>query len=197
MTTVSTPAEAPPGTLQFLHAPRLRLRLLEKTDVDALTPFFSDDAVTCYLQDDSWRSAEDAQTWGEECCAMNAAGKAAWFVCIENATNRIIGTCVLFNYDPLCRRVEIGYTIAREYWKQGFAFEATATLINHAFTALGLARIEAVIHVSHAVSQRVALKLGFTREGLLRNWRLNNKGELHDVVIFSLLKDDARPSSAS
>jgi ribosomal-protein-alanine N-acetyltransferase len=66
------------------------------------------------------------------------------------------------------RRAELGYILGREHWGRGFAGEAQRRAIDFAFEDLGLHRLEADTHPDNAASLRSLERLGFRREGLLR-----------------------------
>jgi len=57
----------------------------------------------------------------------------------------------------------IAYYIARPYWGQGIATEASRAWVKHGFKTLGLRRIVAGVAAANVASQRVVEKLGFTR----------------------------------
>ena len=53
-------------------------------------------------------------------------------------------------------------------------------------------RLQALVELENKASQRVLDKLGFLKEGTL--WRYSfNKGEIRDVVMYSLLSTDFMP----
>lgn len=58
-----------------------------------------------------------------------------------------------------------GYVLARDAWGQGYATEALAAVIEVA-ASLGVARLSALCHAQHSMSQRVLEKCGFTRDGV-------------------------------
>jgi len=65
--------------------------------------------------------------------------------------------------------------------------EALPALIGHAFGAMDLNRLEADIDPRNAPSASVLERLGFRREGLLRErWIVN--GEKSDSAIYGLLR---------
>jgi RimJ/RimL family protein N-acetyltransferase len=64
----------------------------------------------------------------------------------------------------LAQRPEIGWRLARSAWGRGLATEAALAVREHAFGALGLAELIAIIHPDNARSQRVAEKLGMAPE---------------------------------
>ena len=100
-----------------------------------------------------------------------------------------LGVCVLFHFHKESARAEIGYTLAREHWSQGYAGEALRGLVDHAFGPLGLNRLEADIDPRNAASARVLERLGFKPEGLLRE-RWIVRGEKSDTVLYGLLQSE-------
>ncbi len=67
--------------------------------------------------------------------------------------------------------------------------EALEAMLRFGFDAMSLNRIEADVTVGNDASVRVLEKLGFQREGLLRQ-RGYWKGSYHDLWLFSLLRDE-------
>lgn len=71
----------------------------------------------------------------------------------------------------------------------GHATEALHALIDHAFGPLDYNRLEADIDPRNAASARVLERLGFKREGLLRDrWIVN--GEISDTEMYGLLRKE-------
>jgi RimJ/RimL family protein N-acetyltransferase len=81
----------------------------------------------------------------------------------------------------------IGYWCAREARGRGVTTDALRTLCRHALDELGLERLELVTDPDNLASQRVAEKVGFRREGVLRSHLLHPDGRRRDSVMFSLL----------
>src|SRR5262245_21830836 len=103
----------------------------------------------------------------------------------------VIGTCTLFRIDREHRRCELGYILRRDLWGRGLATEALTAVLTHAFGPLGLHRVEADIDPRNAASLRLVERLGFTREGHLRE-RYFVAGDIQDSVIYGLLAPDWR-----
>jgi len=89
--------------------------------------------------------------------------------------------------DPVYRSGELAYWITPDEWGNGYATAASRLLLEHAFDALGLHRIEASAFSSNDASRRVLEKLGFTEEGVARRKALVD-GEWTDVVRYGLLE---------
>jgi RimJ/RimL family protein N-acetyltransferase len=62
------------------------------------------------------------------------------------------------------REIELGYSIKRARWGQGFAPEAAIACRDHAFEVLGLRRLISIIHPDNVPSQAVARKVGMRHE---------------------------------
>ena len=88
-------------------------------------------------------------------------------------------------------RAEIGYSLRSDRWGRGLAREALQLALAHAFDTLGLRRVEADIDPRNTASCGLAERLGFVREGLLRErWLV--AGELQDSAMYGLLARDWR-----
>jgi RimJ/RimL family protein N-acetyltransferase len=70
-------------------------------------------------------------------------------------------------------------------------YEAASALVEHAFGTLELRRIEADIDPRNVASARLLERLGFVREGLLRErWMVGD--EVSDSALYGLLDRDRR-----
>ncbi|UCH63235.1 MAG: GNAT family N-acetyltransferase [Fidelibacterota bacterium] len=83
----------------------------------------------------------------------------------------------------------IGYTIAREYWGQGYATAAVRAIVRWLFIDTPIERIEADCSVSNPASRRVLEKCGFRYIGLKRKY-LVIQGQRVDHYYFELCKND-------
>jgi RimJ/RimL family protein N-acetyltransferase len=101
----------------------------------------------------------------------------------------LVGTCTLFGLVPSSRRAEVGFALAKPAWRQGYMSEALRALLDHAFTVLDLNRVEADTDPRNLPSVRLLERLGFVREGLLRE-RWIVAGEASDAALYGLLRRD-------
>jgi [ribosomal protein S5]-alanine N-acetyltransferase len=109
----------------------------------------------------------------------------------RTADGAFLGLCLLFNFNKTSARAEIGYALASGYRSNGYMSEALPALIDHAFGALALNRLEADIDPRNAASARLLDRLGFMPEGVLRErWIVN--GEPSDSRMYGLLARDWR-----
>ncbi len=174
-----------------LHTDRLRLRPLVATDADDLFTVFSDPQVMRYWLTPPWSDREHAVHSIAADERSRLAGDALRLGLEESASARIIGTCSLFAFHAESRRAELGYALARAHWGRGFMHEALCAVLTYAFRTLGLHRIEADIDPRNAASARALERLGFRREGLLRE-RWIVAGEVSDTAFYGLLHHEWR-----
>jgi RimJ/RimL family protein N-acetyltransferase len=93
--------------------------------------------------------------------------------------------------------LEIGYWIRASAVRQGICTESTAALMRVGFEICGADRIEIRIEPGNDASFGIPRKLGFAEEATLRR-RLDPRqgGELRDVTIFTMFREDFDPSLA-
>jgi RimJ/RimL family protein N-acetyltransferase len=84
-------------------------------------------------------------------------------------------------------RASIGYWIAASARGQGICTRALRLLTRYAFEDLQLPSVQLVTDPDNIASQRVAEKVGFRREGVLRAHLRHPDGRIRDSVMFSLL----------
>jgi RimJ/RimL family protein N-acetyltransferase len=172
-----------------IESERLLVRLVAESDLPALLEVNSSEEVTALLPYATWRSMADAQAWLQRMNGIQATGLARQFVVVLKSTGIAIGTCLLFRFEEGSARSELGYVLGRAHWGQGLMHEALEALIGCAFGTMGLRRLEAEVDTRNLTSARLLQRIGFTREGLLRQ-RWVAKGETKDVEMYGLLRSE-------
>jgi RimJ/RimL family protein N-acetyltransferase len=108
------------------------------------------------------------------------------FGTFDAKTNALLGSVALNQVNRAHNLANLGYWIRTSKAGQGLATASVKLIAQFAFQTLGLTRLEMVVPVGNAASQRTALKAGATLEGTLRH-RLMLSGKLHDATLYSLL----------
>lgn len=67
-------------------------------------------------------------------------------------------------------RAEIAYDLGTRFWKRGYATEAVRALMEWGKESFELHRIEAKVDPRNSASIALLEKLGFSEEGLLRDY---------------------------
>lgn len=155
-----------------LHGPRVRLRPFELGDVDAVFAYASDPEITRYVEWHPHRSHADSANYIQRC--MEDHPDLMTFAVERLDVQQVIGAVDLRLASRLWRIGEIGYTIARPYWGQGYNVEAGVLAIDYGFVELGMRRIQAICDVANRRSFRTMEKLGMIRELIIYRARFEN-----------------------
>lgn len=151
-----------------IETERLILREILETDAAALFDIFSDDAVTRYYDLATFTDISQAKQMIGRLAARNAEGELLRWGIILKENDRLIGTGGFNQFMRPWSRGGIGYDLAPAYWKQEYATEALRAMLQYSFAHEHLNRVEALVMPGNAASARVLEKLGFQREGVLR-----------------------------
>ena len=169
-----------------LATARLDLRPLTPADAPALFALKSDADVQRYGSHPPWTQPEQAIAWLERDRQGMADGGHAQFAVIRREDGAMVGSCTLYDIDEQCRCAEVGYALLPSAWGRGYANEAVTALLDWGFGHVGLNRVSADIDPRNTASARALERLGFTREGHLRErWIVG--GEVCDSWIYGLL----------
>jgi RimJ/RimL family protein N-acetyltransferase len=97
--------------------------------------------------------------------------RTARFGLFERETGLLVGSIELDGIDPRRSQAEIGYWVRSDRCGRGYAVEAGQAILLYAYHSLGLHKVRADVAVGNVASARVLEKLGFAREGTLREDR--------------------------
>jgi RimJ/RimL family protein N-acetyltransferase len=143
-----------------LTTPRLQLRPMQATDVDALLHVFGDPRVMAAFDEPPFDRAQ-MERWVQRNLAHQAEHGFGLFTVVLAATDLVIGDCGLevMAVDG-APAAELGYDVRSDHWHQGYATEAATAVRDYAFQALGLPRLVSLIRHGNEPSRRVAERIG-------------------------------------
>jgi ribosomal-protein-alanine N-acetyltransferase len=165
---------------------RLLLRPLQVSDAPALLAIFGDEKVMRYWSTPAWDSIDIAHELIARDLKAMADGTYIRLGIERTEDHALIGTASLFDLNEQCRRAEIGYGMTSSAWGVGYMHEALSALLSFGFSELKLNRVEADIDPRNLASAKSLERLGFTREGYLRErWIVD--GVVSDTALYGLL----------
>lgn len=165
-----------------LKTERFTLRPLRREDAAALLPTLSDDGQCLYLTRPAFASEEELWGW----LADPDWPGSTWIA--EDGHGEVVARFVAVPaHEP--EVVEVGYITCMHRQRQGVAGEGMRALIAHLF-ATGVRKITAEVDTRNSGSVRLLEKLGFAREGHLREHEMSHVG-LCDVYLYGLLSREA------
>lgn len=166
-----------------LETERLILREITHDDVEEIFACFSNHDVTRFY------GRDPIETIGQARGFVDFFGKSfeekkgiRWGIEIIGKKG-LIGTIGFNSWSPKHKRAEIGYEIHPDYWKKGYMSEAVAKILSYGSDTLGLTRIGAVVFLENEASNNLLTKIGFKREGILKNYMYQN-GEVYDTYVY-------------
>ena len=177
-----------PADIPAIHFGDYLLRLLEPGDAADLHAYWSDPQVTEFTSTvvNSMDDVTAAIQYSSD--AFKSRSGLRWAICPADG-GHMVGDCGYNQLDQRHNSGVIGYSLAKEHWGRGVATRAVNEMVRWGFTTLDLHRIEASVHPENHRSCRVLEKLGFRREGLLRDYRLGRNGYF-DCILFGLLRPE-------
>jgi [ribosomal protein S5]-alanine N-acetyltransferase len=171
-----------------INTERLNLREIKQDDAESIYKLLSNPEV---IKHDSFelftniKQAEDLiKCFSDE---YKQRSSIFWGICLKNESE-IIGFCKCEIEIPEVR-AEFGYDLRHEYWNMGIMTEALDSIIEFTFNTIDVNRIEALVSTKNNGSIRVLEKLGFIKEGILRE-RSCFRGSYHDMAMLSILKKE-------
>ncbi|MEH7443834.1 GNAT family protein [Bacillus sp. JJ1122] len=170
-----------------LETNRLILREIYEDDAKDLFENFSDDRVMQHYGSEKMTEIEETVGLIHSFKMIYIENKGfRWGIQIKGQS-RLIGTVGFHAWSSKNRRAEIGYEINPEYWGKGYAQESISKALEFGFNDMNLIRIGAVVFQENRQSNSLLMKLGFHKEGILKNYIIQN-GQSYDTIVYSKVK---------
>ncbi len=163
------------------------LKSIKTDDKDQLYKLFSDKELLKYTDNNVHATINDTKLlikkYQKEEQKGDSIRKAIYL------KNKIVGVISIYHIDKKHKFATIGYLINGESQNKGIMTEVCFTIIKYIYNNLPINRIEAQVFVKNIASIKILEKLGFQKEGKLRqNFMINNK--LEDSFMYSVLKNE-------
>jgi ribosomal-protein-alanine N-acetyltransferase len=179
-----------PAPHPTLSTPRLRLRQFRAEDADAMHRCFTDAEAMRFWNHLVHTKRIETERAVRRCIDCTPSYYRFWAVA-DGKTDRCLGMVTYHHGHIRNKRVEIGYIIDPAHHRKGIATEAVSAMLDFCFGELGLHRVQAFTHPDNTASRKLVEKLGFRREGLLRD-NLRVGDDWRDDVLYALLQTDRR-----
>ena len=178
----------------FSHLPtlltsRLTQRPVRKSDAEDMYEYSRDPEVARHVLWDAHTSIHQTRNYIRYLIRQYRNAAPGTFAIALRDSGKVIGTIGFMWLQMDNRSAEVGYSLGRRYWNQGYMTEALQAIVEFGFTRLNLNRIEAQHECDNPASGRVMLKAGMQREGTLRQ-RIFNKGRFVDVDLYAIVRSD-------
>ncbi|MBK7705806.1 MAG: GNAT family N-acetyltransferase [Acidobacteria bacterium] len=141
----------------MLETERLTLRKMTDADLDAIYAMRSDADVMRYIREPQKRA--EAANWIDLVSSRWESEGIGFCAMIIKETGEVAGWCGLWKLAE-SDEIEVGYAVAKRFWRRGYAVEAALRLLEYGFEVLGLEKIVAVAREQNLGSRRVMEKIG-------------------------------------
>jgi len=177
-----------------LECERLVIRRFASDDVEAFASYRSDPEVARLQDWDCPYPVSEARKFIASLDRLAPGTPGTWFqfaVSLASA-GTLIGDAALRTGRTDARQAELGFTFARAHQGQGYATEAVRAVVQYAFANLAMHRVFSRTDARNSRAQRLLERVGFRREGELREsvWF---KGEWATDLLYAQLESDWRP----
>ena len=133
------------------------------------------------------KAVEDFEEYINSVLHKYAEGEA--IVCAMRYKGDVVGNVALFEIESRLKRAKIGYWLIESAQGNGVVNRSVRYLIDHAFTNLGIKKIQIHAAQGNTPSRAVAEKLGFKLEGIItRNEIIGDR--IIDHAVYGLTEAD-------
>src|SRR3990170_3262384 len=157
------------GEFPQLETDRLILREMTLHDVEFYFRHFNKDEIVegcCFPGPRNLEAAnEELELY---CIEPFKENKGIRWGIVGKGHSELIGTCGCYDWNKTARRAEIGYDLDPSCWRQGIMTEALHAVLKYGFEKMEVNRIQAIIDSKNSRSKKLVCRLGFKKEGVLR-----------------------------
>jgi len=145
----------------ILTTERLTLRQLLITDEQEIFTLRSDSEINKYLDRQISNTIDDARNFINKIVENISKNDSLYWAITLTDRNKLVGTICLFGFSDENNKCEIGYELLTNFQRQGIMKEASEKVIDYAFNAIKVQRIEAFFHRNNQSSIKLLEKLSF------------------------------------
>lgn len=154
---------------------RLHIRHFSKEDAEFIIRLLNEPSFIANIEDKKVRTKDDAIKYLNDgpIATYQKFGFGLYLVELKE-TGEPIGMCGLLKRENL-EDADLGYSFLKQHWSMGYAKESASAVLKSANHDYGLNRVIAVTKVDNLRSSGLLEKLGFSFEGMIEMYGVNNK----------------------
>lgn len=174
----------------MLLSDRLCVRIMEKRDLEKARLLHNEESTLNRLSDPFHVSQEEQVEWFTN---LSKSRKQRRYSIVKIADDELVGVIRVDQIDLVNRNCEIGADVIPSMRRLGIAFEAYGMIINYLFGNLGMHRLHLFTLESNNAAINLYQKLGFRKEGILRE-SISRNGSFANLYMMALLSQDWKQS---
>lgn len=168
---------------------RLLLRPYTHADLDASLAYYGDPQVARHLLEPPWTPAIARERIAERVERTGLDGPRRALALLVEHEGRVVGDVAVWARDATGATCEVGWSFRPDVAGRGFATEAAAAVLDHAFDHHGVHRVVAELDARNLASAALCERLGMRHEATHRQ-DLFSKGEWTDTLVYAALASD-------
>jgi RimJ/RimL family protein N-acetyltransferase len=172
-----------PGWMALLKGKRVNLSIIEKSDLPLLKEWYNDLEVAGAYERITQNRLGDIEKWYDDSVAKNGQ----WFF-IEKKDGTKVGH-ITQSQTGGQMGVRIGYVVIPKEQRKGYANDAVQVMVDYLFLSKSIVRIQAETDPDNKASNKVLIKAGFKKEGVMRKAFLY-RGDWRDAMLYSILREE-------
>ena len=173
----------------MLKSERLQFRKMVESDIEKYHSWRNDfDVMKTTSPSLDLYSFDETRNFVENVILNSTSSRS--YIIEESEGKRAIGVTSLTNIDTKNRNAECIIDIGeKDYWGMGYGTEALKMLLDYAFLELNMHRVSLRVFSHNEKAIHIYNKLGFVKEGIMRE-SLYRNGIWHDIIVMGVLKKD-------
>jgi len=173
----------------FIIGKKVYLRGFEKNDLTGNYFQWTNDSKVIYYLERGLKP-NYIENLEEEYEEIRKSNNDVVLAIVDKIKEIVIGVIELREINWISRKTEYRILIGeKDFWGKGYAVESTYLILNYAFNKLNLNKVFLGVNASNEKAVKLYDKMGFKREGVLREDVYRN-GIYYDVIRMSLLKSE-------
>ena len=170
---------------------RLEIRLISEKDIEDVRLLHNDFSTLKWLTDTSIVTEAEQIKWFQ---SLKNNERHRRYVARTIADSKIVGVFRLDDIDFQNKSAQVGLDIEKIFRQKGYATEIYDQMLKYIFNDLGMNRVSLVTLSNNIPALALYSKLGFKKEGTLRNAIFRN-GKFIDLIQYGLLSEEWGPSN--
>jgi ribosomal-protein-alanine N-acetyltransferase len=174
--------------LPVILGAQLTLRELQLTDAPSLHLLLTAEEVTRFVSPPP-ASIEEFERFIEAAHAARRSGLGACFAVVPNGMQAAVGMFQIRQRDADFGIAEWDFAIGSAFWGTGVFADAAPRIVDFAFEAIGIRRLEARVVVNNARGNGALRKIGAVCEGILRGSFVRGT-HVYDQALWAILRSE-------
>jgi RimJ/RimL family protein N-acetyltransferase len=173
----------------FFETPRLTVRAMLPSDVEAFVAYRSDPEVARYQ---SWEdyTLEQGRALVADMQRLRPGIPGEWYqLALEDTAGNLVGDLAACVDADEHRQLEVGFTLAPAHQGQGYGTEALRGLLGYAFDTLDMHRVIAITDARNDAAAALLTRVGFRKEAHFHD-NVFFKGAWGSEFLFAVLSSE-------